>query len=1241
MTRFFVRHPVSTWMIFIAFVVLAIYALPKIEVEAIPEVDLPTISVTTRWNGASPKAIQRSITLQVEEAVRGTHGIEKVTSESRAGTSVVTAEFRRDIELDFARMEINERLGDVRRNLPLGANQPAIQSFVPEEFQTDQFFSFSVESALEPNELRERAERWIVPQVLGLEGVADAQVLGGANPLVKISLDRRKLEFYGIAADEVFNVLLTLDDLLSAGAIEQDGLEKLVSLRENVTLETLRDTVVARRGDVNFTIGMLGSVDPDFEDPRNFVRNNGKTVVQVQVEKRSGGNAVEVSRTLRAALPEIEKDLPFDARLIVDADEGEELEEELRELLLRSAAILTVLFILLAITLRQVILTAIVIASILFALVICLSLFYFLQISVNFITISGLTICFGLLLDNSILVLDAIHRRLESLERAEDAGLSRRAKMRVVVETVVQGTGDVTFPIMATTLTTVVAFLSFIFLSGRLAVYYVPLAISVGLAMIASVFVAFGWIPVVLKQSWAGRLVNRTPDGPNEIESDDQLDEIVHVLPDLEARESLSRRLGSLAQHFWPLTVSLLAVLLFFTWKTYDEDVIKGGFFRFGNDETLVCYMRMPAGTDVQVTSETFFKFEEALLPLEEGVEMRANVFGNQAYMEIEFTDELLKTPTPMLYRALLTEQADLIGASSIFIRGFADQPYIKGNFGGSAGNSMIKVTGYNSKILAGICDDNLRKVQRNRRVRNAIVTTSDRRFGRASTDETVIELRRDVLANYGLSVTQVVGQVRRLLGVDIPWRMIIAGEQERVQLAYDDADDIEFSDAANFVINTPSGEKVHLGELITLETVPLSDSISREDQRYSMYINWEYVGTDKMRRAFLKSILDTIDLPYGYHAEEEERTFLTEEEDKTLVLTLVLALSFIFIVLAALFESFSWRILVFISLPVVAVVLIARFGPITWEGMWAALTGAFDYAMSLPMVIRSILFAAVSVALAMGLSVFVGRVSPVKMLFTIVLLVLGVWLANQVQVGWEWVWVLLTAIGALLLAFPAPILILVSLAMALVGVVYLFAWSDATFDSSARIGLVLLFGIVVNNAILLVSRYRHEAALTLKAVLGGEPELEAGILPGAKKKLGGSDLYQLDPKKRRGLLRRAIARGTMVKLRSILLTSGTTIVGLLPLIIQFEREPWTLLGVELPFTLSWLDSTDQAIWDNLALASIGGMISSTILLLIGMPALYYGSIVTGWAVRDVLGWIGRKLTRQRRSDPVAGPVEA
>ena len=119
MTRLFVKHPVSTWMVFTAFVVLAIYAVPRIEVEAIPAVDLPSLTVETRWNGASPKAIQRSITLPVEEAARNVHGVESITSRSLAGRSLVQIEFRRDIDIEFARLDLNEQLGSVRRNLPI------------------------------------------------------------------------------------------------------------------------------------------------------------------------------------------------------------------------------------------------------------------------------------------------------------------------------------------------------------------------------------------------------------------------------------------------------------------------------------------------------------------------------------------------------------------------------------------------------------------------------------------------------------------------------------------------------------------------------------------------------------------------------------------------------------------------------------------------------------------------------------------------------------------------------------------------------------------------------------------------------------------------------------------------------------------------------------------------------------------------------------------------------------------
>jgi hypothetical protein len=329
--------------------------------------------------------------------------------------------------------------------------------------------------------------------------------------------------------------------------------------------------------------------------------------------------------------------------------------------------------------------------------------------------------------------------------------------------------------------------------------------------------------------------------------------------------------------------------------------------------------------------------------------------------------------------------------------------------------------------------------------------------------------------------------------------------------MSFQDADSIQFSDLAEETIESGSGERVRLGALVTMETVPLSDAITRENQRYTMLVNWEYVGTDRMRRAYIKSILDTMSLPYGYSAEEAQREFFTPEEEEELWLTILLAAVFILMVMAALFESFS-----------------------------------------------------------------------------------------------------------------LPLLVLSSLPMALFGVVVAYWKTAATFDSSARIGLVLLFGIVVNNAILLVARFRLESKLTLKARLGGDPERAAALFPGTRKTLGGSHLRVLPRRERARLLRRAVARGTLVRLRSVLLTSGTTVVGLLPLLIILERVPWKpgwLFGLELPFTLRWMDTDNQDIWQNLALTSVGGLISSTVLIILALPALYYLCVRMGWGFRRLGLW--------------------
>ncbi|MBT3317337.1 efflux RND transporter permease subunit [bacterium] len=1102
MIRKFIEHPVATWMLFTALMLTGIYSLPRLEIEAMPETELPSVTVVTTWNGASPMAVQRSLTIPIEAAARKVHGVENIKASSRPGRSNVTISFRRDVDVEFAQLDLAEQLGAVRRDLPSSASQPRLVPYVPEEFRTGDFLTFSLISSLDANTLRDKAETWLLPRLLAITGVADAELQGGARPLLRVNLNFDLLEQYKISADAVFARINSLDDILPAGTITRRGNELTLSVQDSVTTALIKETVVQSVGGQLITVDRIADIVQSFEDPAYFVRINGDNVIQCSVAKRSGTNAVAVSRRIREALPQIKEMMPFECEFEIDTDQGKELEDKLRELVYRSLVILALLFLMLAAALRRVQLTAIVISSILLAIVICLSLFYFFDISVNFITISGLTVCFGMLLDNSILVLDAIHRRF-----------SRRNL--TATEVLVRGTGEVAFPIIATTLTTIVAFLSFIFLSGRLALYYVPLAVSVGIAMLASILVAFGWIPVALRRT--AEIEMSRDHSTIEVEPEGfsllwrwsvssivvvlfaggamlwikGIDTVTSLLPwfggglvvmiMVGVFSSWVEKITRLHIRFWFYPVALLIAFSWFAMHLYNNEIDQGGFWRQQDKETLVVYLERPVGTDVVFASETMLQFERELTPIPAGITMKTTSYDNRAYMNIEFEDEMLLTEYPELYRNKIIMLAEELGGMFIWINGFGD-PYMKGGRGGGNNNSVIKITGYNSKELNEICSGVIERLEKNRRVRSTRLTGGER-FSRSDMSETLIVINREALAKYHLSVSQVVSHLRRLLGVEYPWHMLLDGEDQRLQLGFLNSDQIQYDQIAAHMMTTSNGMRIRLSDVVSLEEKTVVSTINREDQRYSMQITWEYVGTDKMKQKFITDIMAGIELPYGYEAEDTSGDRFTREEEEEMNSMLLLTSLFIFMTLSALFES-----------------------------------------------------------------------------------------------------VLL------------PILVLMALPMALSGVMVIFWLTDSSFDSSARIGLVLLFGIVVNNAILLINRFRLQL----------REQIETGSFASwsipQKRRLGGYDLWQLPRAQKVEMLQSAIASGTKIQLRSILLTSGTTIAGMLPLLIKLTDN-----------------DGGKDIWENLALSSIGGLASSTILIISAIPVLYYIFTRIGWIFASLL----------------------
>ncbi|MCP4574147.1 MAG: efflux RND transporter permease subunit, partial [bacterium] len=440
---------------------------------------------------------------------------------------------------------------------------------------------------------------------------------------------------------------------------------------------------------------------------------------------------------------------------------------------------------------------------------------------------------------------------------------------------------------------------------------------------------------------------------------------------------------------FWYLPAVFMLLVFAGTFYVFKEKVRTGGFWSMPPRETLGLICERPAGTDVKLLSETVRMFEREILPLPDGATMRSSAYNNRARIRIEFDDELMASVYPELFRNKFIVLAEELGGMFMIIHGFGDT-YMKGGMGGATGNSTVRVTGYNSKELKTITDGVLARLGRQRRVRNAYMSSGG--MGREGADETVIVLDRAAMAQHRLSMAEVVGHLRRLLGVENPWHMVVDGRNQRLMLSFDDAAEVEHDQLLDRTMTTSRGEKVRLGRLLRVEQQLEINSINRHDQRYSQMINWEYIGTESMKQKFTRDILAGIELPYGYTAEDLSGQQLEEEEEEELRQTLWLTLAFIFMALAAMFESFA-----------------------------------------------------------------------------------------------------------------LPLLVLSAIPMALSGVATIFWGTGSEFDSSAKVGLILMFGIVVNNAILLINRFRLQIREIVEQEGYGTEQVPA------KRRLGGFDLWRLD----------------------------------------------------------------------------------------------------------------------------------
>jgi len=474
-------RPVTVGMATLAAVVFGIVSFSKLPIELLPDVSLPTLTVQTELPDAAPQEVEQLVTRPVEQVVGVVQGLRRFHSTSRAGVSEVVLEFSWDTDMSRASLDVREKLDLVE--LPDDARSPVVYRFDP---SLDPMLRLALEGPFPTQELRRLAETVVEQRLETLEGVAAAKVVGGAEEEVRVALEDDRLAALGIPFEEVARRIGEENVNRSGGELrDRDTAYRLRTVSEYETLGQIADTVVRSSEDGVIRIRDIGTVRAATDEREVRVRVDGRPAVQLFVYKEGDANAVQVARGVRARLESLEREKALaGCDLSILFDQASYIEESIENV--QSSALLGALLAaaVLYCFLRDWLATAIIALSIPISVAATFLLMRIGGISLNVMSLGGLALGVGMLVDNSVVV-------LESVSRLRERGWPAR-------EAAVAGTRQVVGGVISSTLTTISVFLPLVFVEGMAGQFFRDQALTVTFSLLASLFVAVTLIPVVL-----------------------------------------------------------------------------------------------------------------------------------------------------------------------------------------------------------------------------------------------------------------------------------------------------------------------------------------------------------------------------------------------------------------------------------------------------------------------------------------------------------------------------------------------------------------------------------------------------------------------------------------------------------------------------------------------------------------------------------------------------------------------
>jgi HAE1 family hydrophobic/amphiphilic exporter-1 len=887
--KFSITRPISVFMFTVAAVIFGFISYSRLNLNLLPKISYPTLTIKTEYPGTAPSEIENIISKPIEETCGVVDNVMRISSVSRAELSEVTVEFAWHTNMDFATLKVREKLDLLR--FPVGATKPVILRYDPNQ---DPVMKLGLTGDIDLARIRYVAEKEVKQALESIEGVAACSISGGLEDEIHIDIDEQKLSLLNIPITTVSSRLTQENVDLSAGILKQKDTQFLVrTVNQFKDVEEIKGIIIEKRGDVQITLGSIADVFRGYKERKVISRINGRECIEAAIYRAADANTVSVVEAVTARLKTVQQEIlkPRNMDYLLITNQSKFIKSTIEEV--KSTAVIGGILAVLVLLyfLKNVRSTIIIGTAIPVSVIVTFFLMFSSKISLNIISLGGLALGIGMLVDNSIVVLEAI-------QRYRDAG-------HPAAEAAYKGTTEVAGAVTASTLTTVAVFFPIVFVEGIAGQLFKDMALTVTFSLMASLVVSLTLVPMLagaMRRENARELL--TPVLKFVFKPVDSVyNRIFDAYKKFQETSFKKRRL---------IFVSVLVLFL-----------ASLGLSRFMGQELIpvisqgefLVNVEFPPGTSLRENAAVVSDIS-GILKKNPEVDSIYELIGKGSRGGISFQEEMenLSEFTLRLKPGILGKQEDLIMdrvRTELESVATAQIKVYRPRLFSFKAPLEVVVSGTDLDRIKAISDDLLAKL---RGIHGLIDLKSSMEEGYP---EIQIIFDRALLASQGMTINQVGTQLRNKIEGEIATRFIESDREVDIRVRISEASRDRVDKVGRITIRNGLGAIVPLKSLAAIEIKEGPAEVRRILQQKSAVItgNLSGISLDQARNHVMAAAA-TIQMPPDYSVTLAGQSMEQDVAFSSMIFAIFLAIFLVYLVMASEFESFIKPLIIMFTIP-------------------------------------------------------------------------------------------------------------------------------------------------------------------------------------------------------------------------------------------------------------------------------------------------------------------------------------